>query len=113
MKTLTLNLKEASYEIHVGRNILDKAGEIFSLKRKTFILTDDGVPLEYSKRIAQCSPYARIHTVKEGEGAKSFSVLSEVLTEMLNFEMTRADCVVAVGGGVVGDRGALAVENAL
>ena len=44
MRKIKVDLKERSYDVVVGRNILDKSGEIFNLNRKVFILTDDGVP---------------------------------------------------------------------
>ena len=39
----------------------------------------------------------------EGEGSKSIEGLSTVLSTMADIGMTRSDCLVAVGGGVVGD----------
>ena len=63
MKTLTVNLGERSYNIYVGAEILDKASEFFNLKRKTFIVTDTGVPSEYSKKIASVAKEAKnIHS---------------------------------------------------
>jgi len=106
-----LNLPEHSYNIYVGQNILDSAGEILALDRKVFILTDDGVPPQYAKEVANQCKNAKIHTVCQGEGAKSFAVLQAALSEMLKFEMTRGDCVVAVGGGVVGDLCAFAAAT--
>lgn len=103
MTTLHMNLDKRGYDIHIGRGLLDKAGELFCLKRRTFIVTDSGVPKEYAERIAACAEVAKIVTVDEGEGAKSLEVYGRLLTEMAEFGLTRTDCAVAVGGGVVGD----------
>lgn len=103
MNKINLNLGERSYAITVGRGILDKAADIFNLNRKVFIVTDAGVPCEYAEAIKNQSREAMIYTVKEGEGSKSFDTLEAVLSAMLDFDMSRADAVVAVGGGVVGD----------
>ncbi len=103
INTLNLNLGERSYGITVGRNILSTAGEVMNLNRKVFIVTDSGVPCEYSKAIAsQCAEY-QIFAVDQGEKSKSFAILEQGLQKMLSFGMTRYDCCVAVGGGVVGD----------
>ena len=103
MKTLNLNLGERSYDITVGNGILDRASEFMNLNRKVFILTDVGVPREYSEKILAAAKEAVIFTASEGEGTKSLATLGKVLEVMLEFDMSRSDCVVAVGGGVIGD----------
>ncbi len=103
MTTLHMNLGERGYDIHIGRGLIDKAGELFNLKRRTFIVTDSGVPKEYAERVAACAEVAKIVTVPEGEGSKSLEVYGRLLAEMAEFGLTRTDCAVAVGGGVVGD----------
>lgn len=70
-----------------------------------FILTDSGVPEQYAKTVlAQC-PNGMVYTVPQGEASKSLKVYGQVLQAMLEFNMTRKDLLVAVGGGVVGDLG--------
>lgn len=103
MTTLHMNLDARGYDIHIGRGLLCKAGEILNLERRVFIVTDSGVPSEYAKAIAASAKVAKIITVPEGEGSKSLEVYGKLLVEMANFGLTRTDCAVAVGGGVVGD----------
>ena len=103
MTKLHLDLGNRGYDINVGRGLLCKANELFRLDRKTFIVTDSGVPAEYAKAIARCAKDAKIVTVPEGEGSKSPETFAMLCEEMLRFGMTRTDCAVAVGGGVVGD----------
>ena len=103
MTTLHLDLGERGYDINVGRGLLERAGEFFSLDRKVFIITDSGVPEIYAKTISKCAKESKIVTVPEGEGSKSPETFAMLCQEMLDFGMTRTDCAVAVGGGVVGD----------
>ena len=103
MTTLRVNLKSYGYDITVGEGLLARAGDFFNLQRRTLIVTDTGVPSEYAKTVAASSKEAKIITVDMGEGAKSLSCLEKVLAAMCDFNMTRGDCAVAVGGGVVGD----------
>lgn len=103
METIRLNLGERTYDINVGRGLLSEAGKYFNLNRRTLVLTDDGVPAEYASTIARCCAEAKIVTVRSGEGAKSLEIFGEVLSTMADFGMTRTDCCVAVGGGVIGD----------
>ena len=56
-------------------------------------------------KIAEQSKEAYIKVVPCGEGSKSLQTAEEILTKMLRHQFSRKDCVVAVGGGVVGDLG--------
>ena len=103
MTTIRLSLPDCEYDITVGRGILKNADKYLNLNKRVFIITDDGVPTEYSKTVATLSKEAKIFTVKQGESSKSIAVLEEVLSAMLDFNMTRGDTAIAVGGGVVGD----------
>lgn len=98
-------LGERSYDITVGKGLLTSAEKYFDLQRKILVLTDDGVPEEYSKAIAEKAKNSKIITVPQGEGSKSLETFGFVLREMTSFEMGRSDALVAVGGGVVGDLG--------
>ncbi|MBO5945349.1 MAG: 3-dehydroquinate synthase [Clostridia bacterium] len=111
MKSINLNLPSGGYTITVGRNLLQNADKYFNLQRRVFILTDDGVPEDYAEMIAECSLRPSIYTVASGEGSKSLSTLECVLEAMLHAGLTRTDCVVAVGGGVVGDLGGFAAAS--
>ena len=103
MNVLNMNLGANSYPIVIGRGLLEIADEFFNLNRKVFIVTDDGVPVKYAETIKSLCKSATVKTVKMGEESKSFTVLEELLFAMSDFGMSRGDCVVAVGGGVVGD----------
>ncbi len=101
--TITMNLGESSYDIIVEREILKKAGEHLNLKRRALIVTDSGVPKEYAEQIRKLCKEGFIYTVDMGEGSKSIEVFGRLLGAMLEHGFSRKDCVVAVGGGVVGD----------
>ena len=103
MTKLHIELGERGYDVNVGRGLLARANEHFNLDRRVFILTDSGVPEIYAKTVADLAKEALIVTVPEGEGSKSPEVYSALLHKMVEFGMTRTDCAVAVGGGVVGD----------
>lgn len=100
---LHLDLQERGYDIHVERGVLNRAGEILKLNRRVLIVTDDGVPRQYAAAVAAQCEQPLVVTVPQGEGSKSFSVLEMLCDRMLKSGFTRSDCVVAVGGGVVGD----------
>ena len=98
-----LNLMEDSYDILVERGILKSAREHLQLDRRVLVVTDSGVPAEYAKTLAGQCREPVIITVKAGEESKSMETFGLLLETMLTHGFSRKDCVVAVGGGVVGD----------
>lgn len=103
MRDSTVRMSTGNYGVLIARGALDRAGELFSLDRKVLIVTDSGVPAEYAARVSQHCREAHIVTVPEGEESKSLDALSLLLNTMLQKDFGRTDCIVAVGGGVVGD----------
>lgn len=98
-----MELGKNSYNIELQRGNLEKASELLQLDRKVMIITDAGVPIQYAEKIARQSKEAYIKVVTQGEGSKSLQTAEEILVEMLEHQFSRKDCVVGVGGGVVGD----------
>ena len=98
-----MDLKENSYDIVVERGILKNAGKNLNLQRRVLVVTDSGVPEIYAKTIAEQCMKPVICTVETGESSKSLEVFGMILKKMLDNDFSRKDCVVAVGGGVVGD----------
>lgn len=101
---ISVCLGDRSYNIHIKQNSLEEMAEIFEIaKKRTFIITDNGVPKEYAKAVASGFDSSYIYTVECGEGAKSLDVVGDICAKMIEIGMTRSDICVAVGGGVVGD----------
>lgn len=103
MSTLTMDFDERSYDITVSRGAIKHASELFALDRRVLVVTDDGVPAQYSKAIADAAGEPHILTIRHGEASKCPERYLEILKFMLACGFDRHDCVVAVGGGVVGD----------
>ncbi|MBR6051956.1 MAG: 3-dehydroquinate synthase [Clostridia bacterium] len=101
--TIHIALGKESYDVTVERGALSRAGEIFDLDRRALVVTDDGVPKQYAEAVAARCKEAHIVTVKAGEGSKSAETYLDLLDRMVEAGFERTDCVVAVGGGVVGD----------
>ncbi|MBE6633380.1 MAG: 3-dehydroquinate synthase [Ruminococcaceae bacterium] len=101
--TLHMNLGKDSYDIVMERGILAKAGEYLNFNRCVLVVTDTGVPSQYAKTVAAQCKNGIICTVEQGESSKSLAGLEKLLQVMLDHGFSRRDCVVAVGGGVVGD----------
>lgn len=98
-----MNLKENSYDIIVERGLLQKASSLLNLDRRVLVVTDSGVPSSYAEALAKQCKAPVIYTAEAGEKSKSLDTFRELLSVMLENSFSRKDCVVAVGGGVVGD----------
>lgn len=101
--TISMNLGENRYDIIVERGVLANAKQHLQLDRRVLVVTDTGVPQDYAARLAAQCKEAVICTVEQGEASKSLDTFGTLLQTMLDHGFSRKDCVVAVGGGVVGD----------
>ena len=108
---LPVRLPAGSYDITLSRGALSRAGEIADLDRKVLVVTDSGVPKEYAETVAKQCRSAVTVTVPTGEGSKSLEVFGGLCGTLLENGFTRGDCVVAVGGGVVGDLAGFAAAS--
>lgn len=100
---IPVKTQNGQYNIHLKRGALCKAGEYFNLDRKVLVVTDSGVPRQYAETVAKCCKSPVIVTIEEGEKSKNIENFTKLLECMVKNDFTRSDCVVAVGGGVVGD----------
>ncbi len=100
---IPVKISTGEYDIFLERGFLSKAATVLKLNRKVLIVTDSGVPSNYAETLAkQCqSPF--IVTIPQGEASKSLNTYKMLMEKMVKNGFTRTDCVVAVGGGVVGD----------
>ena len=102
MSTLDVRLG-GGYTVTVERGALARAGELFDLDRRVLIVTDSGVPQHYAAAVAAACREPHLVTVPAGEASKTVPVWQHLLETMLAKNFERHDCVVAVGGGMVGD----------
>ena len=102
---MVINVKtqSGSYDITLKRNALNEVNNILNIKGKALIVTDSGVPVEYVRNVASQIKNSVIYTFPQGEKSKNFETYSSLLKTLAENNFDRSDCVIAVGGGVVGD----------
>ncbi len=88
------------YPVFVGEGLLGTGW--WPLRSRRFCVTDRTVGGLYAERI---EPLAARIEVDPGEGAKTMAEAERVLEALAEAGMTRADHLVALGGGVIGDLG--------
>src|SRR5256886_12653411 len=108
-------LGKRGYDIVIGRGQLTLLGEKIATLRagaKVAIVTDETVARHHLAATEAALAAAGIGTtsvtVPAGETSKSFSVLERVCEALISARIERADVVVALGGGVIGDLGGFA-----
>lgn len=100
---ISVKTKFKNYNIIIKKGELKNAKEYFNLNRKVLIVTDSGVPEKYSKTILDQCKQGLILTIPQGEESKNIDNYILILKTLTTNNFTRKDCIVAVGGGVVGD----------
>ena len=108
-------LGERSYDIIIGRGQLAALGEKIAALRpgaKAAIVSDEMVARHHLAATEAALAAAGIGTssvtVPAGESSKSFAMLERVCEALISARIERADVVVALGGGVIGDLAGLA-----
>ncbi|MGE0256725.1 MAG: 3-dehydroquinate synthase [Alphaproteobacteria bacterium] len=109
-----------AYDIVIGPGALALAGSEMvaaGLTRRAHVVTDSNVaPLHLAALRAALDAAGIVSTavtVPAGEETKTFDGLQSLLTALLDNRIERRDCVVALGGGVVGDLAGLAASLVL
>lgn len=100
---ISVKTKNGGYNIYFERGALERAGELLQLDRKVLVVTDSGVPAQYAEKVAVRAKEGHIVTIEQGEKSKGIKTFELLLSKLVEYGFTRTDCVVAVGGGVVGD----------
>jgi 5-deoxy-5-amino-3-dehydroquinate synthase len=102
VNTVSINLGDRSYDVLVGRDIVDRATALLPPSaRRVAVVTQDGIPVEY---IPDFSGHdVHIVTVGQGEEHKNLETVGRLCSEFSRHGLTRSDVVVAVGGGMVTD----------
>ena len=101
-ETVSVKTSYGSYNVIMEDGALCRVDEFWNLDRNVLIVTDDGVP-PYAEKVAKKCKSSKILTLPQGEATKCEKYLAAVWKECCDMGLTRTDCIVAVGGGVVGD----------
>ena len=107
---MTITSQDSGYDVLVGP-LADAAERLISLfDGQTLPLVTDARILElHGDKIAAILPVEPI-VVPEGEAAKDWRILAELLGHLTQLDITRETPVLALGGGSVGDVAGLAAS---
>lgn len=110
MEKVRVDLGERGYDIHIDRGLMDGLGPVmreFGFSPLVVVVSNPTVYGLYGERLSaslekvgyQCLPVL----IPDGESYKDYFWAYHILTELLKKRLDRNSCLVALGGGVVGD----------
>jgi 3-dehydroquinate synthase len=109
MQTVKVELGERSYDIVIDSGILSNIGERiegFDFS-KVAVISNTTVFSLYGNAVINSIKNAGFETlhviIPDGEEYKNFNQTYQILTELLKNKLDRYSCLIALGGGVIGD----------
>ena len=98
---VTVPLAGRSYDVLVGNGVVrELAGVLPEGVRRAVIVTQAGNPMT---PLADPGVPFEVLEIPDGEQTKSLSTVEHLCRSFVRFGMTRSDCVIGVGGGLVTD----------
>jgi 3-dehydroquinate synthase len=109
MRTLTVDIKDQPYPIHIGPGLIDRADMIvphLSQKRVAIVTNTTIAPL-YLNRLKATISGAGIESIEivipDGEQHKNWQTLNQLFDQLIAQRCERKTTLIALGGGVIGD----------
>lgn len=109
MKTIKVNASKP-YEILLGTGLIDKIALYIKNAvncQKIVIVTDSNVNAIYGKRVeaklTKNGYEVFVYQFLAGEKSKNITTYTDLVSFIAKLNLQRSDCLVALGGGVVGD----------
>lgn len=119
MKTVHIDASR-SYDVRIGRGLLDDCGRQIAERVRcasAAVVADDTVYALYGERVCASLEAAGVRTVcyvfPHGEKSKNLLEYAKILNFLAENRVTRADVLIALGGGVTGDLGGFAAATYL
>jgi len=105
--TLRIELGERSYPIVIGAGLLQQPGQVAAhvAARDVLVVTNATVGPLYLEPLTAGLHGKRVRsvTLPDGEQFKTMAVLERIFDALVEGRLNRDACIVALGGGVVGD----------
>ncbi len=107
MIIVPVELSDRSYDVLVGDGVRHELARVIPAGvRRVAIVTQEGLDIDVDPGIEH-----RTFLMGDGETAKSMATVESLCRQFAQWGLTRADCVVAVGGGIVTDTAGYAAAS--
>jgi 3-dehydroquinate synthase len=104
VETITVALGERSYPIHIGPRLLGEPS-LYTKAKQVLVVTNEVVAPLYLKQVEAALGGRHLETLvlPDGERYKTLATFTSVIDRLIDSRFHRDACLVALGGGVVGD----------
>jgi 3-dehydroquinate synthase len=116
--TVTVDLPDRPYDVHVGRGLLSSVGEVVASTtraRRVLLVSQPPIAHHYAATVEASLQAAGLevhrHVFPDGEAHKTSASLEGVWDSAAEAPLERRDAIVALGGGVVGDLAGFAAAS--
>jgi len=92
-----------NYDIIIKNNSLNQIDEYINIKKHYVIITENGLPDIYLKSLQEQINHLSVIIFKQGESSKNILTYQEIIQKLSDLSITKTDCLIALGGGVVTD----------
>lgn len=96
--------------VYVGRDLLDRAGDLLHPRGRVFVITSSALRDRFGEAVCASIPNASIIELEEGEANKTLDTAALIVTEFLERGAKRDSMAVVVGGGMIGDTAGFAAS---
>ena len=106
---IIVKTKSKSYPVYFGDGILNTAGTLINKNlpnvKKICIIFDKNLPLVLIKKLSKSlrKYNLKFYRLPAREKTKSFKVAEKIIDFLLKNNFNRSDCIIAFGGGILGD----------
>ena len=106
---LIVKTKSKSYPIYFGNKILNTTGKLIKKKlpdvKKVCIIADRKIPKKILKNLIKSLKGYKLFLFKlhTNEKIKTINIANRIIEQLLKNNFNRSDCVIAFGGGIIGD----------
>lgn len=106
MQTVSIDLGQRSYPIHIGSGLIAQQGLLSELVRdRVMVVTNETIaPLYLKQTLASLGNTPKSSVIlPDGEAFKNLDVLNTIFSALLSENFDRSCTLIALGGGVIGD----------
>jgi 3-dehydroquinate synthase len=103
--TLTVALGERSYSIHIGPKLIGDGSLYGTRAEQVLVVTNDVVAPLYLDAVRTALRGRNVQTIvlPDGERQKTLATFESIIDRLVDSRYHRDCCLIALGGGVVGD----------
>jgi 3-dehydroquinate synthase len=103
MRTIEAKYLNANVQVYLENGLISKITKFIDPNRHYYIISDVNVSSLYLDVVIKQLSNFDLYIVPFGELSKNYHEVESIITQMLAANVQKSDCMIALGGGVIGD----------